>query len=113
MRLLDQWLHYVDTEEKLPLFQKSCKSYDIAKLSHINWNDPGISQVVVEVAREKNLSKLRTASLDEIQQTLEILDSCNEKIHVRTVYSELLSLEASKSLFVLVSNTRLERAISY
>ncbi|KAF1807833.1 hypothetical protein P152DRAFT_503169 [Eremomyces bilateralis CBS 781.70] len=51
MDILDQWLHYIDTEEILPLFDKINKDYNKPKLPGIDWGDPGISQRVVEVSQ--------------------------------------------------------------
>lgn len=66
--LLDQWLHYVDMEEILPLFKKTRKDFSIAKPSPIDLGNPEISQGVVDVVRETNMSRLQTIkSLNEIQ----------------------------------------------
>lgn len=96
MAVLDQWLHCVDTEEILPLFDKPQKDYVTTRFSGIDWDDPAVSQVAIEVTRDKNSSILRTvSSLDEIRQVLTLLESCNEYQHVQSVYTELLTLEES------------------
>ena len=37
MRVLDQWLHYVDTQEVLPLFERLEPDYTTSKLPMLDW----------------------------------------------------------------------------
>jgi len=96
MQLLDQWLHYIDTEEVLPLFGKTEKEYSVPSLIDVDWAE--VAPAVTEVVCEKNLSRLRViTSLNEIQNILQLLTKYNEKSQLRAVYSQLLDIEASSS----------------
>jgi len=96
MAVLDHWLHYIDTEEILPLFSKPHKDYVTHKFSGVNWNDPAISQTALGIARDSNLSMIQTlSSLDEIRQVLKLLELCDDHQHVQSVYTALLALEAN------------------
>ncbi|RDW72796.1 hypothetical protein BP6252_06703 [Coleophoma cylindrospora] len=95
MAVLDQWLHYVDTEEILPLFGKTHKDYMTTTISGIDCDTTAVSHMALEISRGKNLSILQTiGSLDEVQQLLKLLESCDEYQHLQAVYTELLNLEA-------------------
>ncbi|RDW87959.1 hypothetical protein BP5796_03653 [Coleophoma crateriformis] len=101
MAVLDQWLHYVDTEEILPLFGKTHKAYMTNRLSSIDYDNTAASHIALEIARGKHLSVLRTiGSFDEVQQLLKLLKSCDEYQHLQTVYTELLNLEAGGDFLV-------------
>lgn len=39
MQVLEQWLHYVDTEEVLPLFEMLELYYKVPKLDSVAWDD--------------------------------------------------------------------------
>jgi len=96
MQLLDQWLHYIDTEEVLPLFEKTEREYSVPSLKDVDWAE--ITPAVTEVVRDKNLSRLRViTSLNEINNILQLLTKNDEKVQLRAVYGQLLDIEASSS----------------
>ena len=110
MRVLDEWLNYIDTDEVLPLFEKLEKDYVIPKLSTIEWTD--YSEAVVAVVRDKNLSHLRRVdSVSELRVILDMLKDHDEKRSLRDVFSHVLDLEASSSCSLdrnVVASTLLE-----
>lgn len=93
MQLLDEWLHYVDTEEIRPLFEKSEREYNAPSLKDIKWDE--LPPAMTEVLREKNLLTLETlTSLDNVSNILELLNRIDEKTQLRAVYSKLLDIES-------------------
>ena len=56
---------------------------------------------VAQVVRDKNISKIcDISSIQDIETTLELLDSCNERVLLRDVYTRLLDLESSNGCSV-------------
>ncbi|KAF2026561.1 RdRP-domain-containing protein [Setomelanomma holmii] len=96
MRVLDQWLHYVDTQEVLPLFERLELDYTTPKLAMLNWDQ--YPELVRNICRDNNLSSLRqTSSVTELREILEILQEHDEKVRLRDVFSEALSLAADST----------------
>lgn len=94
MNMLDQWLHFVDTEETLPLFQPLDIQYTVSKLDTVDWGS--YSPSVVAVARDRNVSQLRQSnSVHEWRDILELLEGNGEIAFLREVYRHMLFLEAS------------------
>ena len=50
MDFLDRWLHYIDTEEVIPLFQKLEIDYRVPKLTDVAWST--FPPVVIAIARD-------------------------------------------------------------
>jgi hypothetical protein len=97
MQVLDQWLHYIDTEEVLPLFEKLELDYRVSKLETEDWD--AHPELIRIVCRDKNLSSLRNiTSITDLQLITDILKSNNEKSFLRDVFTHVLSLEASSDL---------------
>jgi hypothetical protein len=91
MRVLDQWLHYVDTEEVLPLFEKLELDYEVPKLENVDWDS--LPSLVQNVCRDNNLSSLgQVKSITEVQTILDLLLKHNEKARLRDVVSQILFL---------------------
>jgi hypothetical protein len=91
MRVLDQWLHYVDTEEILPLFDKLELDYTTSKLAMLDWDE--YSEIVRAVCRDNNLSSLRQlSSIAELREILDLLKDHDEKKRLRDVFSQALLL---------------------
>jgi hypothetical protein len=99
MNVLDQWLHYVDTEEVLPLFEKLELDYKVPKIDATDWASlPELGQIV---CRDRNLSSLRHMKAPtDLCLVLDILKDNNEKALLRDVVSQVLSLEASSALAI-------------
>jgi Cdc6-like AAA superfamily ATPase len=99
MNLLDQWLHYVDTEEVLPLFETLELDYNIPKLDAVDWDS--YSELVRSVCRDNNLSSLQhlTSSAD-LRSVLDLLQEHNERSRLRDAFCHVLALEASSSLLI-------------
>lgn len=96
MRLLDQWLHYIDTEEVLPLFEPIKKEYSVPSLQNID--RAGFPQKVANVVWDNNMSSLRAmASIAEVQRTLRTLNHINQKTQLRVVCAELINLGISNA----------------
>jgi len=110
MRVLDEWLNYIDTDEVLPLFEKLDKDYNVPKLTSMKWTD--YSEIVVAVVRDKNLSHLRRVdSVSELRTILDLLKEHDEKMMLRDTFSHILDLAASSSCLLdrlLVASTLLK-----
>jgi hypothetical protein len=97
MNVLDQWLHYVDTEEVLPLFENLELDYKILKLDAVNWDSH--PQLTRDVCRDNNLSSLRhITSIEEMSNILDLLKEHDEKTRLRDVFCYILSLETGSTL---------------
>jgi hypothetical protein len=110
MRVLDEWLNYIETDEVLPLFENPDKDYAISKLNEVDW--ASYSETVVAVVRDKNLSHLRLVnSVSELLTIFKLLNDHDEKRMLRDAFSHMLSLEANSSCSLdrtLVASTLLE-----
>jgi hypothetical protein len=110
MRVLDEWLNFIDTDEVLPLFEKVDKNYSISKLDSVTWTD--YPEVIVAVVRDKNLSHLRRIDrVSDLRTILDLLKDHDEKKMLRDAFSHILDLEASSSCSLdrsVVASTLLE-----
>lgn len=99
MQLLDQWLHFVDTAEVLPLFERNEKEYRIPSVKDTEWNL--YDQAVVDVVRDNNFQTLRRlTSIDVLSQILNLLKDVGEKRRLREIYTGLLDLESNNDCSV-------------
>lgn len=111
MKVLDQWLHYVDTEEILPLFEKLEHEYKTPKLSMIDWKE--FSEVIQHICRDNNLSEIRRlTSVTELNDILRLLQSHNERSRLRDVFAQVVLL-AADSEFPLDGRTVLSSLLQY
>jgi hypothetical protein len=111
MHVLDQWLHYVDTQEVLPLFEKPELDYTTSKLTTFNWEK--CSELVRAVCRDNDLSSLRKlGSIVELRKILDLLKEHDEKRRLRDVFFQALLL-AEDSTFVLHSKTIVSTLLQY
>jgi hypothetical protein len=111
MRVLDQWLHYVDTQEVLPLFEKLELNYTKPKLAMLEWGQH--SELVRAVCRDNNLSSLRRLDdIAQVQAILDLLKEHDEKKLLRDVFAEILSLAADPA-FALDGRTTLSTLLPY
>jgi regulator of nonsense transcripts 1 len=100
MRLLDQWLEYVDTEQTLPLFEKPTQEYNIVSTVGNNPHVLGSSQAVRGLSKENIASTLASVtSLSEVQQILDATESSGEKQLLSTIFAEFLALDSSGMLY--------------
>ncbi|KAH8733141.1 RNA dependent RNA polymerase-domain-containing protein [Phaeosphaeriaceae sp. PMI808] len=83
MNVLDQWLHYIDTEE-LEL------DYEAPKLTTLTWED--YPEHIQSVCRDSNLPSL--------QRILDLLKQHGEKSRLRDIFSYILSTDQN-SVFAL------------
>ncbi|KAF2878599.1 RNA dependent RNA polymerase-domain-containing protein [Massariosphaeria phaeospora] len=96
MRVSDQWLHFVDTEEVLPLFERLETDYKVTKLDDITWDT--YSDIVKAIALDRNLAHLRLlSSVEDLESVFTLLSTHGERRYLRDVYAHILSLEASSS----------------
>lgn len=96
MRVLDEWLNYIDSDEILPLFEEPDNEYTISKLQALHWED--YTEATVAVVRDRNLSRLRTVdSVSELRTMFDLFNQHNEKKVLRDTFSHMLDLEASSS----------------
>jgi hypothetical protein len=96
MRVLDQWLNYIDTDEVLPLFEQLEIDYRIPKLDSVDW--PSYATTVVAVVRDRNLAHLRMVdSISDLRTIFDLLNSHNEKKMLRDTFDHMLVLEASST----------------
>jgi regulator of nonsense transcripts 1 len=99
IRVLDEWLNFVDTDEVLPLFEKPSVDYEISKLHSTRWAD--YPEKVVAVVRDKDFAHLRKLdSLTELRTILSLLNDHDEKKLLHDIFSHVLALEASSSLSI-------------
>lgn len=109
MRVLDEWLNYIDTDEVLPLFEKLEIDYTIPKLDAIEW--ASYPEKVVAVVQDKSLSHLRSVDEIELRSILDLLIAYDEKKRLCNTFSHMLDLEASSSCLLngrFVASTLLE-----
>ena len=91
MRVLDQWLHYVDTQEVLPLYEILESDYTTSKLAMLDWDR--YSEIVRSICRDNDLSSLRQlSSIAQLQEILDLLKEHDEKRRLRDVFSQALLL---------------------
>ncbi|RWA08171.1 hypothetical protein EKO27_g6937 [Xylaria grammica] len=77
MQTLDLWLKYIDTEERMPLFDEEPKEYSVPSLSAMDLTDE--SELITGVMNE-DLSVLKEAqSVDELSNTFKWLQEHNAK----------------------------------
>lgn len=111
MKVLDQWLHYVDTEEVLPLFEKLEYEYATLKLSMVDWSKYPVS--FRNICKDNNLSQLRhLKSLTELNDILSLLREYNERVRLRDVFSQVVLL-ASDPEFPLQGRSVLSSLLCY
>ncbi|KAK3903257.1 RNA dependent RNA polymerase-domain-containing protein [Staphylotrichum tortipilum] len=53
MRTVDLWLEHIDTETRLPLFDREVEEYTIPKLSDVDWDSE--PEYIVQIAKRQNL----------------------------------------------------------
>src|SRR5690242_9536616 len=111
MRVLDQWLHYVDTQEVLPLFERLELDYTTSKLAMLNWGD--CSNIVRLVCRDNNLSSLhQLSSITQLREIMDLLKEYDEKKRLRDVFSQALLL-AEDSAFALQGESVVSTLLHY
>lgn len=111
MRVLDQWLHYVDTQEVLPLFERLEPDYTTSKLPMLDWVQ--YSEIVQHVCRDNNLSSLRQlSSTTQLREILDLLKEHNEKNRLRDVFSQTLLLAEDPS-FALYGHSVVSTLLHY
>ena len=94
MRLLDEWLHYIDTEEVLPLFASEPEEYRVPTLR--DFDRDNVPTTVAEVVWKQDLSRLSTISnLEDIHEILHLLNNAGQKSELHAVYTELLQIGIS------------------
>lgn len=99
MRYLDQWLQYISTDETLPLFEPIERDYQVPSLESLQ--SGGLAQNVLNVVLDGNLSSLRAmTSIDEVQQTFELLNRVNQKTRLRAVCTELINISVTNGIAI-------------
>jgi len=99
MDFLDRWLHYIDTEEVIPLFQKLEIDYRVPKLTDVAWST--FPPVVIAIARDQNFSQLRYIDSEkELLDILNLLLRNDEKSRLRLVYTHTLDFAAGNKLLL-------------
>lgn len=90
LQVLDQWLSLIDTQEIMPLFDKSEREYALPTMSGVDWSStPGF---ICDIARDAQLSKLdHLQKPAELVNLLEWLLSHGQKAILRKVFEHLLS----------------------
>ena len=90
LQVLDQWLSLIDTQEIMPLFDKSERKYALPTMSGVDWSStPGI---ICDIARDAQLSKLNHLQKpEELIDLLEWLLNHGQKAMLRKVFEHLLS----------------------
>ena len=94
--MLDQWLHFIDTEEVLPLFESKARDYTVPTVKDVDRHQ--YSEAVVEIVLEEKLGKLQSlTNVKEIQQIIQLLHDADKNRHIQKLYSELLDIGARNS----------------
>ncbi|KAK5170250.1 uncharacterized protein LTR77_004836 [Saxophila tyrrhenica] len=90
MRVLDQWLHYVDTQEVLPLFQSSHQEYRVPTLNDVDWS--GHTPTVAKIVRHGDLSDVSNSmTTQELQDVLSLFNTTGQKVRLREFCVTLLA----------------------
>jgi regulator of nonsense transcripts 1 len=88
--LLDLWLEQVDTEETLPLFEKTAREYTIPVLADVDWaeENPQLARVV----RDKDyLALMRFQSIEDVVEVFEWLLMRDERRILGELFDHTLS----------------------
>ncbi|KAH6203534.1 RNA-directed RNA polymerase [Parastagonospora nodorum] len=111
MRVLDQWLSYVDTQEVLPLFEKLELEYTTPKLETVAWDEQ--PKLVRSICRDGNLQSLSEVnSITDLQGILDLLRKNNEKKRLRDVFAHILLLAADPT-YLLDDQTVMSALLRY
>jgi hypothetical protein len=94
MRVLDEWLHYVDTQEVLPLFERGEREYTTQRLKDVDWGmiDPDVARVLDD---RDNSGLGQIASVSIIAEALRLLLNSNEPDRFRNMFANLLDLDSA------------------
>lgn len=89
LRALDLWLQYVDTQEKLPLFEDEAKEFSIPTLGNIEWaSEPAF---VEDILQKENLTALNNLeNFSEIEHVMRLLLQHNERLRLRRLFDHVL-----------------------
>ena len=90
LQVLDQWLSLIDTQEIMPLFDKSEREYALPTMNGVDWSStPGF---ICDIARDAQLSNLdHLQKPAELVKLLEWLLSHGQKAMLRKIFEHLLS----------------------
>ena len=90
LQVLDQWLSLIDTQEVMPLFDRSEREYALPTMNGVDWSST--PEFIRDVARDAQLSKLdHLQKPTELVNLLEWLLSHGQKAILRRVFEHLLS----------------------
>ena len=93
------WLHFVDTQEVLPLFEEAKAEYVVPQIKNVDWDE--VSPSVAGVIRARDISKIsQLASLQEIEEALRLLVKCEERVLLRDAYLQLVQKELADGSLV-------------
>ena len=82
-------MQYVDTQEKLPLFENEAKEFSIPTLGNIEWDSE--PAYVEDVLRKENLAALNNLkNFSEIEHVIKILLQHNERLRLRRLFDYVL-----------------------
>lgn len=96
MRVADQWLYYVDSEEMLPLFEPISRKYSIPALANVDRAE--LSSVVSTIALDGDLAGLQSLTdAGEIRTIFELLVHAKERTRLYEVCAEVLNLAALRT----------------
>jgi hypothetical protein len=57
MQTLDLWLHHIDTEERMPLFEQTPREYGISRLVDVNWSSE--PEHLVRIAKHRDFAAFK------------------------------------------------------
>lgn len=89
LQVLDQWIHFVDTRETLPLFDTVASDYKLPSLKDVDWSCE--TKLHVDVVKHQDFTRL--SSVTNVQDVLDWLFQRDEKTLLRHIYNYLLPLE--------------------
>lgn len=89
LQVLDQWLHYVDTQEVLPLFDKTEREYEEPSLKSVDWSSE--PQYIRLIARDMQFSALNTlGTAKEFARVFTWLLEHGQRATLRKAFTHLL-----------------------
>lgn len=111
MRTLDLWLEHIETETRLPLFDKEIEEYTIPNLANVDWDSE--PAYIVDIARRQDLTafkRLRTP--EQFREVFTWLLERSQSLLLRS-FDYLLAALRDDGLVNMLPSTLLPTMISF
>lgn len=95
LQILDQWLHFVDARETLPLFDRTEREYELPSLKDMAWSTQ--PQYLRQIVQDKDFSAFDLlANVKDFTIVFTWLFEHNEKVTLRKAFTYLLTFGAQQ-----------------